>query len=64
MQDNSRLMARAYTLGEADLQSLLTARRQATTAAQNALSAKVAASRNYYALLVDAHLVWDMAHEE
>jgi outer membrane protein TolC len=63
MQDNSRLMARAYTLGEADLQSLLTARRQAATAAQNALSAKVAASRSYYALLVDAHLVWDMAHE-
>ncbi len=63
MQDNSRLMARAYTLGEADLQSLLNARRQAATAAQNALSAKVLASRSYYVLLVDAHLVWNMAHE-
>jgi len=63
MQDNARLMARAYALGEADLQALLSARRQATTAAQNALGAKVAASRSYYGLLVDAHLVWDMAHE-
>ncbi|MFT5531876.1 MAG: cobalt-zinc-cadmium efflux system outer membrane protein [Burkholderiaceae bacterium] len=63
MQDNARLMARAYALGEADLQALLSARRQATTAAQNALSAKVAASRSYYGLLVDAHLIWDMAHE-
>jgi cobalt-zinc-cadmium efflux system outer membrane protein len=63
MQDNSRLMARAYTLGEADLQSLLSARRQAATAAQKALSAKVLASRNDYALLVDTHLVWSMAYE-
>ena len=45
MQDNARLMQRAYALGEADLQSLLTARRQATTAAQNALAAKVSSVR-------------------
>jgi cobalt-zinc-cadmium efflux system outer membrane protein len=63
MQDNARLMQRAYALGEADLQSLLTARRQATTAAQNALAAKVSSVRAYYSLLVDAHLVWDMNHE-
>lgn len=63
MRDNARLMQRAYTLGEADLQSLLAARRLATTAAQNALAAKLAAARGYYALLVDAHLVWDMDHE-
>ncbi len=63
MQDNARLTQRAYALGEADLQSLLTARRQATTAAQNALAAKVSAVRAYYLLLVDAHLVWDMDHE-
>ena len=63
MQDNARLMQRAYALGEADLQSLLTARRQATTAAQNALAAKVSAVHAYYSLLVDAHLVWDMDHE-
>jgi cobalt-zinc-cadmium efflux system outer membrane protein len=63
MQDNALLMARAYSLGEADLQSLLISRRQAATAAQHALSAKVTASRSYYGLLVDAHLIWDMAHE-
>jgi cobalt-zinc-cadmium efflux system outer membrane protein len=63
MQDNARLMQRAYALGEADLQSLLTASRQATTAAQNALAAKVSSVRAYYSLLVDAHLVWDMNHE-
>jgi cobalt-zinc-cadmium efflux system outer membrane protein len=63
MQDNRRLMQRAYSLGEADLQSLLAARRQAATAAQGALAAKAAAARAYYMLLVDAHLVWDLDHE-
>lgn len=63
MRENGQLMQRAYTLGEADLQALLTARRQAATAAQGALAAKVAAARAYYALLVDAHLVWDMDHQ-
>ena len=62
IQGNSELMQRAYTLGEADLQALLSARRLATAAAQNALAAKVAAARAYYLLLVDAHLVWDMEH--
>jgi cobalt-zinc-cadmium efflux system outer membrane protein len=63
MRDNGQLMQRAYTLGEADLQALLTARRQAATATHSALTTKVAATRAYYALLVDAHLVWDMGHE-
>ena len=63
MQDNARLMQRAYSLGEADLQALLSARRQATAAAQNALLARIAALKGYYLLLVDAHLVWDLEHE-
>ena len=63
MRDNARLLQRAYTLGEADLPTLLTARRQATTAQQNALAARVAAARAYYGILVDAHVVWDMDHE-
>lgn len=63
MRENGQLMQRAYTLGEADLQALLAARRQAASAAQSALTTKVAAARAYYALLVDAHLVWDMDHE-
>jgi len=63
MQDNARLLQRAYALGEADLQSLLVARRQATGAAQNALAARVASLKAYYRLLVDAHLVWDLEHD-
>lgn len=63
MQDNARLMQRAYTLGESDLQSLLTAQKQATAAQQNALSAKTAALKSFYVLLIDSHLVWDLAHE-
>lgn len=63
MQDNARLTQRAYSLGEADLQTLLTARRQATTAMQNALAAKNAALKGAYLLLIDAHLVWDLEHD-
>lgn len=63
MQENARMMQRAYTLGEADLQGLLLAQRQATAAAQNALAAKVGATKHYYWLLIDAHLVWDLDHD-
>ena len=59
MQNNANLMQRAYSLGEADLQALLSARRQATSAAQNALAARITAIRNYYLLLIDARLAWD-----
>ncbi len=60
MQENARLVQRAYSLGEADLQTLLSARRQATLAAQNALAARVAALKAHSLLLVDAHLAWDL----
>lgn len=63
MTTNAQLTQRAYSLGEADLQLLLNARRQSAVAASTALSAKVAAARAYYTLLVNAHLVWDMEHE-
>jgi hypothetical protein len=56
-------MQRAYTLGEAELQALLLARRQATAATTSALQARVAALKAYYGLLVDAHLIWDLAHD-
>ncbi|MFZ6742861.1 TolC family protein [Undibacterium sp. JH2W] len=62
-QNNARLLQRAYTLGEIELQALLAARRQATSAAQNTLAARVAASMAYYSLLADAHLIWDLQHE-
>lgn len=63
MQENARLMQRAYALGEAELQALLQARRQATTAMNNALQAQAAALKGYYGLLVDAHLIWDLEHD-
>lgn len=61
-QQNARLVQRAYTLGEGDLQTLLLARRQATAAANSALQASVAALRAYLALLIDAHLIWGLEH--
>ena len=63
MQENARLMQRAYALGEAELQALLLARRQATTALSNTLQAQAAALKGYYGLLVDAHLIWDLEHD-
>ena len=60
MQESARLMQRAYTLGEADLQALLLVRLQATAAAQNALAARAAALKANYQLLIDANLVWDL----
>lgn len=63
MQESAQLMQRAYSLGEADLQALLTARRQAAMAATSALASRVAALKAYYSLLIDAHLVWDLDHD-
>lgn len=63
MHDNARLAQRAYSLGEADLQSLLAARRQANQAAQAALAAQAQAVLAYGTLLVDAHLVWGLEHD-
>jgi len=62
-RDNATLTQRAYSLGEGDLQTLLLARRQAVTAADVALSARVSALRAYYTLLVDAHLIWGLEHD-
>lgn len=63
MQENANLMQRAYSLGEAELQALLLSRRQATAALNSSLQAQVTALRAYYGLLVDAHLIWDLAHD-
>jgi len=59
MQRNASLMQRAYALGEAELQALLQARRQATSAMTNVVQTQVTALKSYYGLLVNAHLVWD-----
>ena len=63
MQDNARLMQRSYSLGEADLQSLLLARRQAFSAQTSALQAQLAALKAYYGLLTDSHLIWDLERD-
>jgi outer membrane protein, heavy metal efflux system len=61
--ENARLVQRAHALGESDLQAVLLARRQAVEAALAALQARVDALRARYRLLVDAHLIWDLADE-
>lgn len=62
-QDSARLTQRAYTLGEADLQTLLQARRQALEATTAAEQARVEALRWQHRLLIDAHLIWGLADE-
>ncbi|MDP3825508.1 MAG: TolC family protein, partial [Polaromonas sp.] len=63
MQENAKLVQRAYALGEGDLQTLLLARRQTTSAANSALLAQVGALKAYYGLLIDAHLIWGLDSE-
>ena len=62
-RDSARLTQRAYSLGEADLQTLLLARRQALEASTAAEHARVEALRWHYRLLVDAHLIWALEED-
>ncbi len=62
-RDSARLTQRAYTLGEADMQTLLLARRQALEASTAAEQARVEALRWHYRLLIDAHLIWGLADD-
>jgi len=62
-RNNVQLTQRAYSLGEADLQTLFLARRQAVDAALGAAQARLDALRARYRLLVDAHLIWGLDHE-
>lgn len=62
-RDSARLTQRAYSLGEADLQTLLLARRQALDASTAAEQARVEALRWHYRLLVDAHLIWALEED-
>lgn len=59
--DAARLTQRAYTLGEADLQTLLLVHRQSLDAVNAAASARADALRARYRLLIDAQLLWDLA---
>ena len=62
-RDSARLTQRAYSLSEADLQTLLLARRQALEATTAAEQARVEALRWHYRLLVDAHLIWALEED-
>lgn len=62
-RESARLTQRAYALGELDLQSLLLVRRQSLDAMRGAGDARAEALRWTYRLLIDAHLIWDLAHE-
>ncbi len=63
-RDNARLMQRAYSLGEAELQTMLLTRRQEITAMSAVLIAQVTALKAYFGLLLDAHLIWDLDHDQ
>ncbi|MEO5702399.1 MAG: TolC family protein [Gammaproteobacteria bacterium] len=60
MEKNAELIARAYSLGEADLSNVLIARRQATEARLAASLAQLNANEARYRLLVDAHELWPL----
>ena len=62
-RESARLTQRAYTLGEVDLQSLLLVRRQSLEALRAAGEARADALRWNYRLLIDAHLIWNLADD-
>lgn len=62
-RESARLTQRAYTLGELDLQSLLLVRRQSVDALRAAAEARADALRSNYRLLIDAHLIWNLAND-
>ena len=62
-RETARLTQRAYMLGEADLQSLLLARRQSLESARAAGEARAQALRAHHRLLIDAHLIWELEHD-
>jgi outer membrane protein TolC len=57
-EENARLVERAYTLGEADLQTLLLARRQSLEAARTALDAHAAALNAQYRARIESGDLW------
>lgn len=57
-EKNAELIARAYSLGEADLSNVLIARRQAAEARLAASLAQLDANEARYRLSVDAHELW------
>ena len=57
-RDSARLTQRAFSLGEADLQTLILVRRQSVDATNAAVAARADALRARYRLLIQARLLW------
>lgn len=57
-RETARLTQRAFSLGEADLQSLILVRRQSVDATNAAVAARADALRARYRLLIQARLLW------
>jgi outer membrane protein TolC len=64
MRSNAELMQRAYSLGEAGLNEVLTARRQSLEASLAAVLAQTDAAEARYRLMLDAHLLWPLDADE
>lgn len=60
MEENARLLEKAWRLGEGQFAELQTARRLASEARLAATRAQLDASEARYRLLLDAHELWDM----
>lgn len=63
MEENARLLEKAWRLGEGQFAELQTARRQAIEARLAATQAQLDANEARYRLLLDAHELWDFAEE-
>ena len=60
MDDNARLLDKAWRLGEGQFAELQMARRQAVEARLAAVQARLEANEARYRLLLDAHELWDL----
>lgn len=60
MEENARLLDKAWRLGEGQFAELQTARRQAIEARLAATQAQLDANEARYRLLLDAHELWDL----
>jgi hypothetical protein len=64
MGRNEEKIARAYTLGEMNLNDLLLALRQGMEARLAAGLARLDAAETHYRLLLDTHQLWPLGREE
>jgi len=60
MEENARLLDKAWRLGEGNFNDLQTVRRQSIEARLAAVQARLEANEARYRLLLDAHELWDL----